>query len=129
MVQDSELGTGLESRIDNIRQQYKTIRSTDLARPRHSHRGVAAPDVVEVDLHDPHVLVPLTGGDAGVLVARAEEEAGGQEPVDPLLVEGVEEGQEVGEVVGGREGRDLAPLRPQTVLDKLSLGVTGERTW
>ena len=36
-------------------------------------------DVVEVDLEDPHVVVSLTERDAGVPVARAVEEAGGED--------------------------------------------------
>ena len=95
--------------------------STDLAGHCQPHWRVGAPDVVEVDLDDPHVVVSLAERDAGVLVAGAVEEAGGEEPVSSLLVERGEEGEEVGEVEGGGEGGHLAPLTSQTLLDKPSL--------
>ena len=56
------------------------------ARDSPPYGRVAAPDVVEVDPHQPEVLVAVTEADQSVRVARAVEEAGGQDPVQPLLL-------------------------------------------
>lgn len=101
------------------------VEDGQLAAGHTGHRGadwrVAAGDVLEVDLHHPQVLELGGDRDPGVLVPGAVEEAGGQDPVQPLLVEPREKCQEMREVGGRGKVRDLRPLRLEAVLDELGL--------